>query len=834
MKVIKELVIERRPLDFVTPRHAGAQLLKKMVLFHHAADEIFRANADRLVRAYEIVAPSQPDAGAITMTLDQIAMTVLQKKQKSELTPEMALAVHRAMVSSQNVQCEQVTSRQDLRYQVYPHHNLVGISQVKEWVRDFQETIVENATQSSVIEQIHNHSLKSTNPIHRFVRKARTAITVSRRTRKVLPNGCLGPSSVNVGVTENSMMTYRHVGGQQFNQEEKIILQYLDAWVLSRYLNELTPLPALGPMILRAVGMYEEHELDSAIGFTFLQELGVISPWENRSLYTIFDLKLPGHGPGFEETTQLLQEASDEFNSTAPLQDSMAVYRKDWGDLPVFCIDSETTVERDDGVSLEAVQNSETEYWVHVHVANPSAFIPPDSSLAKYAAQVAESVYLPERKYPMLHPSLTASQLTLAKGRPCLTFSARLSISGDVLEKRVIPGIINNVQNMTPHDVSVALGIDQNEETESVSLARVGGDFPTLSHQQVSKLDQQLPQSDVSILQKLLDLSQAVRHRRSRNGSLDFSQYFKVGSVFPRLFLGDNVPNFQLRDYSTSVYEGDPIIGIEKRTALFTPPTQMVTDLMILAGEVCASWCVDRNIPIPYRGVLRNPEPASPPEEFWKTIIEPQIAKYGHATQNDMYEYMRSVGQAAVASYPLEHVALGIPAYCKTSSPLRRHVDLYTHWQVEAAIRQEAKTGTSLIGSTDESYLPFSRAAVDEYASTVLHRERKVLHLVRASTRHWIVQALFRAFHFKEAPLPDTFQVRASEPYGDTHPGIIDEWDARVRMVLNDVAMRNGGIKTEDLWEVKICQVNTHYKNIEVEPLKLLKRQGMKEREVTI
>ena len=815
-----------QPMISSPPRHAGAKLLDKLLRFNEAADDIFRSNASRLAHAYQIVALSQPDTGTTSMTLGQIAMTILQKKHTSELTPAMMWAVHRALVHSQNIQCDKFTFRQNFLYEVYPHQNIIEINKVRDWLRNFQESIIDNATHAYSSGSSDNDALKFKNSITGFVKKARDAIMTSRRTRGLSPNGSLGPSSVKVRASERSKTTYRCVFGRRITERERTIIRYLDAWALSRYLNKLTPLPALGPMILRAVGLYEGHELDSSMGFTFLQELGVITPWENRTIYDVVNLKLPGHGDRFEEITQLQRMADDEFDSTTPLQDSMAQYRIDWGDLPVFCIDSADTLERDDGVSLEAVENSDTEHWVHVHVANPSAFIQPDSALAKYAAQLSESVYLPERKYPMLHPALTDRQLSLAAGRPCLTFSARVSMQGEILEKKISPAWVHNVNYMTPHAVGVALGINKNEEAESDPLLRVG-EFPIPSHQQTSQLSHELPQHHINLLDKLFNLSKAIRCRRIRNGAQDYHQTVGRESTFPRVYLGDDVPPFQLQDSSYKTFEGDPSISIERMTAAVGLIPQMVSDLMILAGEVCASWSAERHIPIPYRGTMRNPEPASSPEQYMRNVIEPQLAKDGHADPRDLATYLRLVGQIAVSSSPLEHISLGIPAYCKATSPLRRHVDMYAHWQIEAAIRQEAKTGASLIGSSteDESYLPFSRAEVEAYGSTVVPHEIKIRQLKDASQRHWIIQALFRAFHFKEAPLPETFVARALEPFGDRHPGTLEGWHARVKMSSNEATEGFGGIKVGDLWEVKIEKISTFFKHIDVTPLRLLNRK---------
>ena len=230
---------------------------------------------------------------------------------------------------------------------------------------------------------------------------------------------------------------------------------------------------------------------------------------------------------------------------------------------------------------------------------------------------------------------------------------------------------------------------------------------------------------------------------------------------------------------------------------------RMISDLMIIAGDVGASWCAERNIPIPYRGILRNLEPASSSEDFKREVLDRKVAKYGYQEMSDIRRYMRLLGVAQVSERPLEHMLLGLPAYCKATSPLRRHGDMYAHWQMEAAIRYEAATSKSLIGSTDDSYLPFSRAQVKEYAMGAMHREWKVSQAKISSKRHWICQALFRALHFNEATFPETFEVKARpERQGviGLEAGWCDLLDMSVSISQSAVVAKEGGLRVGDVW----------------------------------
>ena len=838
--VAEEKMDRLHPVDFHAPRDAGAKVLEQMSLFHKTADAVFRKHADRINRLYEIIAPSGPFADRIYMSLKDIAMKVLMKEDPSELTQPMMWAVHRAIAQCQNIMWDQMNYRQNPIYEIYPQQGLKYISQVREWVREYQEGIIQDTTNESMfnMDSVVMAATRSLNPIATFVKKARLAIEQSRRTRPLSESGLIGPSSVRVNIDEMTLgMPYNEFQMEDFDENERTIIHYLDVWTTSSYVNAYTNLASLGPMILRAVGMYEGFELDESRGYTLLQELGVIKPWENRTVYKHRNLRLPGHDGRSGEASKLLLKSHNETKVFEP-KDSMEGLRKDWGDMPVFCIDSAETLERDDGVSLELIDNDPSAFWVHIHVANPSAFIDPGSSTAKYAASLGESVYFPERKYPMLSPKLTKNHFSLADDRPCITFSAKLSADGDLLEKKVTPGIVRNVHYLTPRMVGRGLGLSvPNEEVETVSILTVGGRMPTPPTDELSQTPKELTDpGHIKVLHKLLELGAAARHKRAKAGAPDFYSSARIASTYPVVYLSGLVNTyFRINDKNVRRYEGDPIIALQRTTEAYGLVAKMVSDLMVIAGDVGASWCAERNIPIPYRGIIRNPEPASPPEAFRRDVLEPKIAKYGRADQSDLHRYMRLVGQAHASDRPLEHHALGLPAYCKATSPLRRYIDLYAHWQIEAAIRHEAATGTSLVGRTDDnassaptsgssSHLPFSRAEVETYAGGAIHRERKIALAKTASTRHWLCQALFRALHFGEAPLPATVEVTTMEGRARRghFPGWLGAWSVKVQLRDAPVVAAEGGWRVGDVWEARLAGVDTYHKNIDVEPVRLV------------
>ena len=826
-EVATERMNRLQPMEFNAPRDAGANILRKMDIFTKEADSVYRCHADRLNRIYELIAPVKENAGRTYKSLKTIAMMVLQKKSAAELTQPMLWAVHRVLQQTQNVSPERNVHRQDPLYEIFPQQNMVNIMKVQGWVRDFQEAMIEDTVGflHSGNEFAPQH--QSSNPIAVFVKKARAAIEQSRLKRPLSAQSDIGHSLVNVETVEPDLKVVQdHIYGE-LDANDKAIITYFDAWVTSKYLDIYTDLGSLGPVILRAIGMYMDSSLDRQTGLTLLKELGVVTPWENLAIYGAHELLLPDHDTVSEEVTRLKRKSKLARLDSVP-EDIMEGLRKDWGDMSVFCIDSAGSREIDDGVSIESVDGSSTEYWIHIHVANPSAYIKPFSPMARYAATLSETVYFPERKYPMLDPLLVNDYLSLDRDRPCITFSARVSLEGDVLEKKITSGVVHNVHFLTPHTAALGLGINipDGDDSSTETMLHVGGEFPTSPYGRASKrTNANLQASDAVQLQLLSQLGQAIKQKRETSSIVNFLAAQQLSEAYKiNVYLGKSAPPFRLHTSTFRCFSGDPIISIERDDNRYVVVRELVGELMILGGNVAANWCSDRGLPVPYRGLLRNPEPFMTPEEYkWQTI-DPQIAQQGHVDWKLFRTFMQLTGQAGLSADPLPHLALGLPVYVRATSPLRRYVDLYTHWQIEAALRHEAKTGQSLVRREAEAplKLAFTRPAVEELTVEARIQELKIRRMDDLSHMHWTVQAFYRAFYFQEAPLPETFEVevlpifriRAAKAY-------LKGWG--VSVVLEAEGWQEG-----DVWEGRIQEVRQYYDRIIMKGIRLLERDGEK------
>lgn len=807
------------------PREAGAKLIQKMLFFDHSANEITRAYARRLNQAHEII--SHP-TDRLHLTLQEIAIKVLQKDDPTELTEPMLWAVHRVLMHNEHFTANWTRHRLYPLWDVRSKVSANSMEKVREWLRDYNEGIVNGAAEIPEPSYSTANETHQTNPFPHFIEKARLVIQECRKSRMVTQSPAIGPSSVKIKVTNPDRTIWRRFRSTSFTRDETLIIDYLYAWGTSDTLGRSPSFLSIGSMILRATGMYENFTLDEATGHLFIQELGVLPPWFNRaSVHHGFSL--PTHQDDSSSGQLYLQASRSvvEFQ----MEDAMRGLRRDWGDLEVFCIDEAHALEIDDGVSLEEVEGSSSMFWVHVHVANPSAFLGPHSAMGRYAKHLTQSIYFPERTYSLISPEITHKHLSLAQNRPCITFSAKLTTAGELIDTQISHGIVQKVTYMTPKFIQSELDPGNKPELEEIDLT-VGGEWPL---KPMKPKAPPMTASQKSTLRKLSELGAARRQRNIEEGGVFYPSHHMDPDIM--VYQGptnDNTkPARRVHTWGYR-YEGDPIIrfnhtySLEANQNHATLPVQMVADLMLLAGEIGALWCSKRNIPIPYRGTTPRPDPPEDPESFKRRVLDPVIETNGNALIDDVRTYIRLLGKTSLAVQPITHKIIGLGAYTRVTSPLRRYSDLMAHWQIEAAIRHELQTGTSLIGSTDDSYLPFSRSEAERIIEHLAEREAAASKISTWSQRLWTAQFLFRAFYFKEAPLPESFRVKCIGNMFFRGEAVVlarlHEFKVVLRILEDPITKREGGMRIGDWWEIKITHINCYTAGITAEAIRLVKR----------
>jgi hypothetical protein len=816
------------PVELATPIQ---RILERMT---EEAEQIYRINAPVLDTAYAVLADPKRTR---MMTLTQIAKTLLAQDNPSwKPSPASLLAVRKALNHNEfRFRCDIRSHRLTNVFAIRPKDDVQVVETVHEWIREHREHLAMSANKAP--NSVQKPSKGAAN-IMEFLKKARRLVAVSRKDRD--PHiGTVGPSKKTNSSLQKDSSGTRIIWGEPFTSTDKQIINFLQAWVLTGQFIGVGGLHAACANLILATGCYrrgtlhhtgmteaEASEVKRDIGLLFLQEIGVITPFENRALY---DEQLMLPTVRLSRNLELLNTKAELIRKNPDFRDSMADLRRDWGSMNVYCIDDVGAQEIDDGVSIERIDGRASEFWVHVHVANPTAFFDKTHTLSGLAAHMTETVYTPERSYPMLPPWATQGYFSMERDRPVLTFSSKIDTSGKVLETKIQPGIVRKVISMTPSEVSSILGDETIHETRRFV---VGGKVP------VDDQPQKKTAVSAAELQDLRDLytaAQGLWETRRRAGGVRIGSTENHVRVFERPGQAGITWTPPSNDRSRLV-QGDPMIivtnHVPKNLIHFgMSPANIVEEMMMLACATAASWCTERKIPVMYRGTIEPPKSdALSSEQVRDRYVLPYYEKHGEVSHELALRYLSSLGRAIAHSAPRPHKIIGVPGYVKVTSPLRRFSDMIAHWQIEAAIRDEARSGEKFDASKATAgrggVLPFTQRQMQESIVTLSPREKIISITKRSSARFWSTLALLRAFYYKEAPLPDVFRFWVREIPDESRShfrgaiGILPDYGYSASFVDKQA------VNLGDEWEVQLARVDIFQRLIYVKPVRLLRQAG--------
>jgi exoribonuclease II len=145
---------------------------------------------------------------------------------------------------------------------------------------------------------------------------------------------------------------------------------------------------------------------------------------------------------------------------------------------------------------------------------------------------------------------------------------------------------------------------------------------------------------------------------------------------------------------------------------------QMVAEMMILAGEVAARYGQTHALAIPFRS---QPQPELPSDE--------ELVQLPTGWVRDS-AIRRCMTRSEVGITPSRHATLGLESYSQVTSPIRRYLDLVTHFQLKAHLRGEP--------------LPFSSTEVTELAIGASSAAYEATLVERQTKRYWALEYLRR------------------------------------------------------------------------------------------
>ncbi|KAF4626795.1 hypothetical protein G7Y89_g11361 [Cudoniella acicularis] len=772
------------------PRNIGKELFLKMSKFWEQADEVYLSASHRLEYAHRYIAhPFKLTFATLNEIAEKLLGTRFPKDDSGQYPIHVLYAVHRSLVADCGIRSRKKgTLRAGGQYKILSLNEINEVNRVTECVRLYVDS------------QAKGLSKQFWGPLYTFVKKARHLIDQSRENRQFTPYGSIGPSKKRAEISTDYL---NGTPESAFNPTESMFLRFMESFTCLHSFTVSSSYVGIGATILRAIDRYEGVDLNLQTAWTFMKEVGAVPPWETRFKY---DLQLPYLG-------QRLQcEVGGAIEGYT--EDKLARIRKDWGQLPVFCIDDASASEIDDGISVEPA-DSPDEYWVHIHVADPASHLVPDSPASNYAFQRMQNSYLPDRVTTMLDREFVRSKLSLAPDRPCLTFSAKLSADGNLLDGTITPGVVRNVVFLTP---GTAFEASSGKKVVDDAVVYCVG----------SKIEQQSES-----LRPLTAIDQLSDEQREALRTI-----YKIGQVRKKLVMGlggmtSDPLNFNLQtsfdglvlkspttSHSTRHY-GDPAIKITiPRKTEGEGRLDAVQQIMLLAGQVCAKWCSERGLPIIYRVTQRNTSKEHP-LDYYKRCVLPNMDSEGDAPFAVKNQYLNFVGSAQPSTTPGPHVLAGANILTKITSPLRRFPDLLNHWQIGAALLKENRTGRSLIGNTSESFLPYTKAQIDVLLPRIDSMEREIRRVEMDAKRVWLAQFLLRAWVFGEAKIPSplTFCVRSVNHIKKTAGGKIVEFLGGATMDISGLP-NQGDLKGDEFFEVELTSLDAYRGRIDVKPLR--------------
>ena len=283
---------------------------------------------------------------------------------------------------------------------------------------------------------------------------------------------------------------------------------------------------------------------------------------------------------------------------------------KDFTHLKTYSIDDSQTFEIDDAISLEKISYH---YKLWIHIASPASYFEYQSAIDKKARKLTSTVYLSTNTYYMLPELLINDVFSLSnkENREALSLGVIFNEDGSVASSEIVKSIIK-----------VDLRLNYTEADEIIDYAPK-------------------EEEDLCIISKIL------QNRKSWRKSLGA---IEILDSFGKIIVEDNNPTLKIIDPTLS--------------------RQLISEAMILFGNLISNFTRLNKIPVPYRVQQRI-------EKVSKDHIQ-------YSDNNVLYNFnlKKTMGKSYYSIKPMPHMSLGLKSYLHATSPIRRYADLLVNYQL--------------------------------------------------------------------------------------------------------------------------------------------------------
>ena len=283
---------------------------------------------------------------------------------------------------------------------------------------------------------------------------------------------------------------------------------------------------------------------------------------------------------------------------------------KDLSHLKTYSIDDSQTIEIDDAISLEKI-GFQHKLWIHI--ASPTSFFEYQSAIDRKARRLISTVYLSNNTYYMLPEILINDVFSLSdkETRESLSLGVIFNEDGSVDCTEIVQSIIK-----------VDLRLNYTEADELIDYAPK-------------------EEEDLSIISKIL---QSRKCWRKNSGAMEILE------SFGKIIVQDNNPKLKIIDPTLS--------------------RQLISEAMILYGNLISNFTKINKIPVPYRVQQRIGKVSKDNNQFSDNKL--------------LYNFTlkKTMGKSYYSINPMPHSSLALTSYLHATSPIRRYADLLVNYQL--------------------------------------------------------------------------------------------------------------------------------------------------------
>ena len=150
------------------------------------------------------------------------------------------------------------------------------------------------------------------------------------------------------------------------------------------------------------------------------------------------------------------------------------------------------------------------------------------------------------------------------------------------------------------------------------------------------------------------------------NANQDLAKIQAIGIAHKAFRDSSGSINLQLPNIDVRFIDGVATVALQATSA----SRDLVAEMMVMAGRAMAQFTNDNLIPVPY--ALQDEA------DFSKNLL----ANKDSLTLSESFLALKNFKRSAISVRPLRHYGLGLNAYLRVTSPMRRYYDLLAHQQI--------------------------------------------------------------------------------------------------------------------------------------------------------